>query len=241
MTSASPSSRPVLLRATARHRIGVAYAVAPDRLAPHLPGGLVPDVHEGAAYLSLVGVHLMEMRVLGLKGPGLRHVPAVELQAAVQQEDTAHRGTYTLQAYVPRRLVAWGARALYDEPVDTASMQPVHRTPDGRVEMTYRFDWQGQEQRLRVVGDRGESEAAADGLVPFVRERPWRFSGGDGSLHRAHLQRPDGSARTAHTAHVTVQWRSAFGDVGEVLRDRTPAGAWIGPEGALALRWRASV
>jgi uncharacterized protein YqjF (DUF2071 family) len=104
---APSSSPPRILEARARHRVVVSYAVDPDRVAPHLPSGLTPDIRNGRAFVSLVGVELVRVRVLGLPGPGFRRVPAVEMQVPVQEVGASRRGTTTVQAFVPRRLVAW--------------------------------------------------------------------------------------------------------------------------------------
>lgn len=238
MSTASFPSRPVVLRASARHRIGVAYDVAPKRLAPHLPGGLVPDVQAGAGAVGLVGVHLTGIRVLGIRGVGLRHVPVVELQAAVRHPSTDRRGLLPLQSYTSRWLVAWGARVLYNEPVAATSMQPVRRTPNNRVVMTYRFDWQGREQRLRVEGPHEGSEAT-DAPSLFVQDGGWRFAAGpDGALSCAWLERDGGGGWAADTAHVAVDGQAAFGAVGALLADRVPDATWVGTGGSLALRWR---
>ncbi len=238
MSASVSSSRPVVLRATARHRVGVRYEVPPASLAAHLPDLLVPDTQDERAALSLVGVHLTDVRVLGIAGPGLRHVPAVELRAAVRHPPTDRKGTLTLQAYVPRRLVAWGARTLYDEPVAVASMQPLRRTSDDRVAMTYRFDWQGREQRLRVERARAGAADPPAATSPAATGGTWRFATGGGPLRCARLEQEPGPVRPADTAHVTVRWRAAFGEVGALLADRSPSAAWVGGEGPLALRWR---
>lgn len=235
-------SAPVILRATARHRAVVCYGIDPARLAPHLPASVEPDTHDGTAYLCLIGTQLVGVRVLGLSGPGFRRVPAVELQAAVRSAADGRPGTFTAQAYVPRHLVAWAARTCYHEPVAGADMQPVRRPRGERVEMTYRFDWRGREQRLRVVGPDDSPSPASDGFAAFVRGRSWRYSAeGDGTLYRTHIARPEGHVRPAEAHHVTMRWRAVFGDVGTLLRDRTPAAAWLAPGGEMALRWRERV
>lgn len=235
------SDHPVILRATARHRATVCYGVEPERLARHLPASLAPDTRGGQAYLRLVGTQLVRVRVLGLPGPGFRRVPAVELQAAVRPAEGHRPGTVTAQAYVPRRLVAWAARTLYHEPVAGTDMQPVRRPRGNGVEMTYRFDWRGREQRLRVAGE--DAGALAD--VPeaaFMRGRPWRYSvDKEGALHRARIERPDGPVQRADEHYVTMRWRAAFGDMGALLQDQSPVAAWLAPRGELALRWRETV
>ena len=238
------SSTPVVLRATAQHRVAAHYAVAPDRIASHLPPGLVPDTRDGQAYVSLVGVRLLKVRVLGLVGPGFRRVPAVELQVPVRPVDAEaeRRGTLTLRAYVPRRLVAWAARGLYGEPVSVASMQPVWRERPDTVAVTYRFDRAGREQRLRVVGTPPPVAPAPDTLAAFLRDRSWRYGAAeDGPPRRAYVERPAGPLYRVTAHHVTVHWARVFGDAWAFLDDRAPRVVLCDPGGPLALHWHEPV
>ena len=237
------SSTPVVLRATAQHRVAAHYAVAPDRIASHLPPGLVPDTRDGQAYVSLVGVRLLKVRVLGLVGPGFRRVPAVELQVPVRPVDAEaeRRGTLTLRAYVPRRLVAWAARGLYGEPVSVASMQPVWRERPDTVAVTYRFDRAGREQRLRVTAEKPPVTPAPDTAARFLQERHWRYGTRNDTLVRARMERPAGPLYRVQEHHVTVQWGAAFGETWAFLDDRSPDVVLCDPGGTIALHWRESV
>jgi hypothetical protein len=233
---------PTILTATARNRIVASYAVKPERVAPMLPAGLTPDTYDGQAYVSLVGVELVKVRVFGLVGPGFRRVPAVELQVVVQESEAARRGTLTVQAYVPRRLVAWAARGLYGEAVDVASMQPVWREQEDRREVTYRFDRAGREQRLRAVGDTPPETPGENGVAFFLMDRNWRFGmGGDGGTVRARLDRSVEPVCPVQEHHVTVRWASVYGDEWGFLRDREPAHVLLSPGGPIALHWREAV
>lgn len=234
------SSTPVILRATARHRVAAHYAVAPDRVTPHLPAGLVPDTREGQAYVSIVGVRLLKVRVLGLVGPGFRRVPAVELQVPVRPRggDAEEQGTLTLKAYVPRRLVAWAARGLYDEPVAVASMQPVWKERPETVEVTYRFDRAGREQRLRVRAEKPPVAPAPDTAARFLQHRHWRYGARDDTPIRARMERPAGPLYRVQEHHVTIHWASAFGEAWAFLNDRSPDVVLCDPGGTIALHWR---
>ena len=234
--------QPRILEATARNRIVVSYAVAPDRVARHLPPALIPDTREGRAYVSIVGVELVTVRVLGLAGPGFRRVPAVELQVPVRETDSARRGTLTLQAYVPRRLVAWGARVLYGEPVAVASMQPVWQERSETIQLTYRFDRAGREQRLRAVGTKPPVAPAPDTLAVFLMDRAWRFgTRGDDALVRAKIERPVESVHRVQEHHVTVRWPSVYGQEWAFLAEAEPAVVFLTPGAPIALHWREAV
>ena len=239
----SESSTPVILRAAARPRVAVHYAVSPDRVAPHLPAGLQPDTREGRAYVSLVGVRLLKVRVLGLAGPGLRRVPAVELQVPVRPAGTngERRGTLTVRAYVPRRLVAWAARGLYGEPVSVASMQPVWKERPDTVAVTYRFDRAGREQRLRVTAEKPPVAPASDTAARFLQDRHWRYGTRGDTLMRARLERPAGPLYRVQEHYVTVQWGAAFGEAWAFLDDRSPDVVLCDPGGEIALHWRERV
>lgn len=220
----------------------VSYAVAPAQVAPQLPPGVTPDTRQGRAYVNLVGVELVKVRVLGMVGPGFRRVPAVELQVPVRETSSSRRGTMTLQAYVPRRLVAWGARGLYGEPVDVASMQPVWREQADTIEVTYRFDRAGREQRLRAVGERPPVMPATDSLAFFLMDRGWRFgTRRDEALVRARIERPVEPVYRVEERHVTVRWASVYGDAWAFLRDRDPALVFLSPGGPVRLHWREAV
>jgi hypothetical protein len=236
------ADRPSVLQATARNRVVVAYAVAPDRVASRLPEGLMPDTREGQAFVTLVGVQLVTLRVLGLPGPGFRRVPAVELQVLVRERGAPSRqGTITVQAHVPRRVVAWGARLLYDESVDVAPMQPVWRERGDTVEMTYRFDVAGREQRLRVVGERPPVTPAQDTAAHFLLDRGWRYGRGNEELVRTRVERPVAPVVRARESYATVQWAAVYGDPWAFLAEEEPALAVLVPDSPITLRWRERV
>ena len=234
-------SSPHVLEATARNRIVVGYAVDPARVAPLLPEGLIPARHDESAYVSLVGVELTNVRVLGLAGPGFQRVPAVELRVHVRPADmpSGLGGTWTAQAHVPRRLVAWGARWLYGEPAAVASMQPIRREQTDHVEVTYRFDWKGREQRLRVRGRRPPVMPAPDTRARVLLSPDWRFATArDGTLLRTRIERPAVPVYRVQEHHVTVRWSAVYGDLGRVLADRAPALVLLSPGTPVRLRWR---
>jgi hypothetical protein len=224
-----PSSR--ILEATAQHRVVVAYAVSSDRVAPHLPDGLVPVEHDGTAYVSLVGVELTKMRVLGVALPGFRRVPAVELRVHVHPVGAPDAdGTWTVQAHTSRRLVAWGGRTLYGESVAVTSMQPVRRTRAGSVEVTYRFDWRGREQRLRVRSDQAPDAAPSTAPTHMLVAPEWRFTAAEqGPLRRARIDRPAPSVYRVQEHHVTVDGPAVYGELGRLVENRSPTHVFLSP------------
>jgi len=235
------TSPPRILQATAYNRVVVGYAVDPDRVASFLPDGLVPVERDGTAYVSLVGVELTKVRVLGLVPPTFRRVPAVELRVHVRPIEAPNdqNGTWTVQAHVPRHLVAWGARLLYDEPVAVTSMQPIRRELGDSIEVTYRFDWRGREQRLRVHGARASVTPDPDTLARTLISPEWRFATTrNGTLLQTQIDRPAAAIHRVQEHHVTVDWTSVYGEMGNLLQDQDPALVLLSPGTPVTLRWR---
>lgn len=244
MTSSPPSSsnRYRILQATARNRVVVSYAVAPGRVAPLLPDGLVPVVRDGRAYISLVGVELRKARVLGFTGPGVRRIPAVELRVHVRPTGDDSEGTWSVRVHVSRRLVAWSAHLLYREPVEVTSMQPMRREPLEHVEMTYRFDWKGREQRIRVRGERPPVMPASNALAPWLLRPKWRYTTlQNDRLLRTRIERPASPIHRVQEHHVTVQWADVYGRIGRLLKDQDPTLVIVSPSTPVTLRWRKPV
>lgn len=240
----SSSPPPRFLRATAQNRVVLSYAVSPRRVAPLLPDGLVPVQRDGMAHVSLACVELTKVRVLGLPSPSVRRMPVVELRVHVRRAaaSSTKRGTWTVRTHVPRRLVAWGARLLYGEPVYVTSMQAMRREQVEHVEVTYRFDWKGREQRIRVRGTRPPVMPAPDTLASSFLGSTWRFgTTRDGSLRRTRIERPAAPIYRVEEHHVTVQWPSIYGEIGQLLTDRQPIVVLLSPGMPVTLRWRERV
>src|SRR6516225_5763311 len=118
-TPAPVAGRPFL---TARwtNLVLATYAVPPELLRPRLPLGLDLDLREGQAFVSLVAFDFRDTRVLGVPWPGYRNFPEINLRFYVRRGD--ERGVVFLREFVPKRLVAWLARLLYNEPYLAAPM-----------------------------------------------------------------------------------------------------------------------
>src|SRR3954471_19004784 len=96
------------------------YAVPPALLEPRLPRGLSLDLRDGQAFVSLVAFDFLDTRVLGVPWPGYRNFPEINLRFYVRHRE--ERGVVFVREFVPRRLVAFLARAIYGEPYVAARM-----------------------------------------------------------------------------------------------------------------------
>src|SRR5205085_2296683 len=84
------------------------------------------------------------------------------------------RGVVFVREFVPRRLVAWVARTIYNEPyVAMRGMSSsVTETADA-ITVEHRLPWNGCVNRVRAVGVKPAVRPASDSAEHFFKEHHW--------------------------------------------------------------------
>src|SRR5438270_13799856 len=93
------------------------HVVDPRLIAPLVPVGAEIDFDNGETFLSVVGFLFLDTRLLGLPIPLHRDFEEVNLRFYVRRKsaDTWRRGVVFIRELVPRRAIAFVARACYGE------------------------------------------------------------------------------------------------------------------------------
>lgn len=213
------------------------YAMPPERLAPHLPDGVEPDTRDGHAFASLVGFDFLDTRVLGIPWPGFRNFPEFNLRFYVRRGDK--RGVVFYREIVPQRFVAWVARTLYNEPYYAAPMQNTRQETDDALTMTYRFDWKGREQRMRVTGAKPTTTPDPDSTAHFFKEHQWGFgTTHSGRLIRYEVVHPSWAIYPVTEHHLTLDWAHVYGPEWAFLQDAEPYSVVLAKGSQVAVHWR---
>jgi uncharacterized protein len=208
------------LTAEWRDLVLVNYEVAPALLAPLVPRGTELDLWNGQALVSLVGFRFRDTRVLGLGFPGFRHFPEVNLRFYVRRETGGElrRAVVFVRELVPRRLIAWIARAAYNEPYRALPMrQSITASERGR---TLSYEWR---EPAGWVGVHAETTGDAADLIPgskaeFITEHFWGYTrqrdGGTIEYQVTHSRwRVWPSAAVRVQGDLGQTYGPAFGDV----------------------------
>jgi uncharacterized protein YqjF (DUF2071 family) len=101
------------------------WAVPTEDVAPLVPAGTEPDLHDGQAYISIVGFRFHTCRLLGIPVPGHTSFPEINLRFYVRRHagNEQRRGVVFVREIVPRRAVAVIANWLYNENYVTRPMR----------------------------------------------------------------------------------------------------------------------
>ena len=166
------------------------YAVPAELLTPRLPPGLTLDLRDGRAFVSLVAFEFLDTRVRGIAWPWHRNFAELNLRFYVRRGD--ERGVVFVREFVPRRMVAWIARTLYNEPYVAAPLTATRddATP-GVHAMRYELGYGGRVQRIEVSAGAEPFVPAADSVEHFFKEHRWGYgTTRAGALMRYEVDHP---------------------------------------------------
>ena len=218
------------------------YAVPPALLERRLPRGLSLDLREGWAFVSLVAFDFLDTRVLGVPWLGYRDFPEINLRFYVRHGE--ERGVVFIREFVPRRLVAFLARAVYGEPYVAAPMSNRITEDERRITVEHRLRFGGRANRVMVVGRKPGVMPDADSTEHFFKEHQWGFgSGRGGACIRYEVAHPHWACYPVESFELDWDWRGAYGEEFAFLGEAEPcsvvlaAGSAISvfPKGKLAL------
>ncbi len=213
-------SRP-FLTATWSNLFLATYAVPPALLQPRLPPGLTLDLRDGSAFVSLVAFEFLDTRVRGIAWPGYRDFAELNLRFYVRAG--ADRGVVFVREIVPQRLVAWLARALYNEPYRAAPLVAARDDAPGRHAMTYTLDWAERRHRIAVSAEATPFRPADDSLEHFFKEHRWGFGiARDGRALRYEVEHPTWDAYPVRSYSIDLDWAAVYGAEWGWLADAEP-------------------
>lgn len=199
------------------------YRTEPAALAPYLPEGLELDLYDGSPFVSLVAFDFLDTRVKGVRWPWHVNFPEVNLRFYVRDPKTGERGVSFVRELVPKRMIAWTARALYNEPYARARMSS-STTEDGasiRIEHNWTFRW--VEHALTVRAGKPPTTPPEDSLEHFFKEHSRGYGRSrSGRTIRYGVEHPVWSVYTEPRAEVRVDFGSLYGETWAPLKGREP-------------------
>lgn len=144
------------------------YTVPREMLLSRLPAGLELDTRDGQAFVSLVAFDFLDTRILGVSWPGYRNFSELNLRFYVRRG--TKRGVVFVREFVPHRLVAWMAHALYNERYLAAGLTSAARDVPGQLSVEYRLTFAGGVHILAATGLKPVSRPPAESPETFFKE-----------------------------------------------------------------------
>jgi len=192
-------------------------------LEPHVPRGTTLDQWHGDTFVSLAAFLFDDTRVLGVPFIGHRTFEEVNLRFYVRRKmpgGEARRAVVFMRELVPRRAIAWVARAVYNEPYLAVPMS--HRIDVSAVSggsIDYGWRYRGREFRAAATVS-GQPEASATGsLAEFITEHYWGYTAQrDGGTLEYRVEHPRWPVWHPQTHRVEGDFAELYGqEFGRIL------------------------
>lgn len=210
----------------------VNYAVDPARLRALAPRGVELDIIDGRTFVSLVAFRFEETKLFGISIPFHRSFVEANLRLYVRRRvegEGVRRGVAFVQEIVPKRAVAFVARAFYGENYVRLPMRHVSRAgPDESRHIAYEWRlggrWHGL--RARVVGE--PHIALSDSEEAFITEHYWGYTPHrDGSTREYRVEHPRWRVWSARDVEVDVDATAVYGPRYGAFLDGSPSSAFV--------------
>jgi uncharacterized protein YqjF (DUF2071 family) len=180
MSRPDPVGQP-LLTAEWRWLAMLNYEINPAVLAPYVPLGTELDSWNERTFVSVIGFLFLETRLRGFAIPFHRDFEEVNLRFYVrrQAEEGWRRGVVFLRELVPRTLIAWTARLLYNENYVGTPMG--HRistasSASGTPSVSYWWRLAGHVGEVRLEARSGPETLVEGSLEEFISEHYWGYA-----------------------------------------------------------------
>ena len=144
------------------------WAVELDAIRPLLAPGLIPHGWRGNAYVSLVGLTVSDHRCAGV-ALHPRNFRQVNIRSYVQPEQGGPPGVLFIRQFIPHRLTAMAARALWREPF--RKLEIAADNPCTRDEVEYRWP----NGHMKATASELWTSPEPDSLEEFLTARQWAY------------------------------------------------------------------
>jgi uncharacterized protein len=215
------------------------YEIDPSVLTSRVPRGTELDAWNGRTFVSVVGFRFIDTRVRGLAIPGHRDFEELNLRFYVRRKaaDGWRRGVVFVKEVVPRRAIAWIARAIYNENYFALRMRHgVTEAPSSRraaYEWFHAKRWNGL--TLDTAGD--PLVPAEDSEEAFITEHYWGYARQrDGATVEYQVEHPRWAVVRATSAALDCDVASFYGSEFASCLCGPPSSAFLAEGSAVTVR-----
>jgi uncharacterized protein YqjF (DUF2071 family) len=229
------------LTAEWRYLLVLNFEISPEMLRPFVPQGTELDTWNGKTFVSVVGFQFLYTKLLGLPIPFHRNFDEVNLRFYVRRKakDGWRRGVVFIKEIVPKWMVSFIARTVYNEKYVTRRMRhevtlPTPRTP-GRVE----YEWanHGRWNRIaaRIVGE--PTFAGLDSEEIFITEHYWGYTcQRDGGTVEYQVEHPPWRVWQAENVAFDCNAKAMYGPEFALALSRKPSSAFVAEGSGIVVR-----
>jgi uncharacterized protein len=203
--------------------------VDPRLITPLVPAETEIDFENGETFLSVVGFLFLDTRLLGLPIPLHRDFEEVNLRFYVRRKsaDTWRRGVVFIRELVPRRAIAFLARACYGENYVALPMKHEVEHSDGNITAAYSWRRARKWESLKMRAS-GEPQPIPTGShAEFITEHYWGYTSLRSGCGEYRVEHPRWKIWNATTFNFNADVASLYGEQFAETLNQLPRSAFI--------------
>ncbi|MFV0338209.1 MAG: YqjF family protein [Chthoniobacterales bacterium] len=204
---------PIFLRAEWRYLAMLNYVVDADLLEPFVPAGTELDYYNGETFVSVVGFRFLNTRVFGIPFPFYINFEEVNLRFYVRRKVSGEwrRGVVFIREIVPRRAIAWIARAFYGEPYSSFPMRHCIEHTAENLQVEYAWQRSGKWESLSAKAV-GQVQAISVGSEEaFIAEHYWGYTATTSGTNEYQVEHPRWRIWKAEDAMLDADIATLYG------------------------------
>ena len=229
------------LRAGWYHLAMLNYPADAAMLQRYVPAGTEIDVWNGRPYLSMVGFMMLGTRVRGLAVPCHRDFEEVNLRTYVRRKvgGVWRRGVVFIKEIVPRWMIAFVARRVYNEnyvamPMRHEIVLPTAAHAAGTVRYAWSNGGRWHELSAEIAGE--ATPLAAGSEEEFITEHYWGYCRQrDSSTVEYRVDHPPWRVWTATAARLDCDIAVIYGEPFAACLRGTPTSAFVAEGSAVTV------
>jgi len=232
---------PRFLTADWRNLAMLNYELDPAILSARVPDGCELDSFGGRTFVSVVGFQFLKVRVLGIAIPLHTNFEEVNLRYYVRRkvDGVWRRGVVFVKELVPRRAIAFAARAIYGENYAALPMRHTVTRADDGTPRALRYEWRrhGAWEGL-FMGFSGTPETPpVDSEEAFITEHYWGYSRQrDQGTVEYQVEHPQWRVWRAESSELSCDVESLYGAEFADALSRPPRTAFVAEGSAIVVR-----
>ena len=222
------------LTAEWRYLVMLNYEIEPAILLPLTPKGTELDTWNGKTFVSMVGFHFRNTRVMGWAIPFHQNFEEINLRFYVRHkaEDGWRRGVVFVKEIVPRAAIALAARWLYNEnyvALPTGNVVCQSKDAANKVDsVKYYWTFDNRVHFIELVTRGGPSRFVEGSEEEFIAQHFWGYSSQkDGGTVEYRVAHPPWRVWQAQRCRLDSDVENFYGKQFASALNAQPASAFL--------------
>jgi uncharacterized protein YqjF (DUF2071 family) len=217
------------------------FEISPDLVRPFVPRGVELDFWSGRTFISIVGFRFLRTRVLGIPFPRHRNFDEVNLRFYVRCKsgNEWRRGVVFIKEIVPRWIISFIARKVYNENYVTRPMRDHVARPGPASDGQVRYEWK-EAGRWHLIGaaTQGEPRSYGPGSEEaFITEHYWGYTRQrDGGTIEYGVEHPPWRIWRAGKTELDCDLKAVYGPQFAEALQGAPSSAFVAEGSPIAVR-----